>query len=84
MKHSLLISATPSSSPCHFQALPCYQVLGGADLFLQGFILPEGGLPSFRSADPAAIVVPGNEYPLAVGIMECDTAQARSANMKVR
>ena len=59
------------------------QVLGGADLFLQGFIAHEGGLPSFRSADTAAIVIPGNRYPLAIGVMECDTAQARSAGMKV-
>lgn len=58
-------------------------MLGGADLFLQGFIAPPGGLPSFRAADAAAIVVPGNEFPLAVGVMECDTAQARAADMKV-
>lgn len=59
------------------------QVLGGADLFLQGFIAPAGGLPSFRAADSAAIVVPGNQFPLAVGVMECDTVQARAAGMKV-
>ena len=58
-------------------------MLGGADLFLQGFIAPEGGLPAFRANDAVAIVVPGNRFPLAVGLMECDTAQARAAGMKV-
>ena len=50
------------------------QVLGGADLFLQGFILPESGLPQFASGDLMAITIPGNRYPFAVGMMETSSA----------
>lgn len=46
------------------------QVLGGADLFLQGFIPPEGGLPHFAAGDLMAITVRGNPLPIAVGTME--------------
>ena len=60
------------------------QVLGGADLFLQGFSAPAAELPSWRANDAAVIVVPGNRYPLAVGMMECDVGQAKASGMKVR
>ena len=60
------------------------QVLGGADLFLQGFSAPTAELSPWRANDTAVIVVPGNRYPLAVGIMECDIGQAKASGMKVR
>ena len=60
------------------------QILGGAEcLFLQGFAEPVAELPSWRANDTAVITVPGNRYPLAVGIMECDVDQARASGMKV-
>ena len=49
-------------------------MLGGADLFLQGFILPESGLPQFEAGDLMAITIPGNRYPFAVGMMETSSA----------
>ena len=60
------------------------QVLGGADLFLQGFSAPAAELPQWRANDTAVIVVPGNHFPLAVGMMECDASQAKASGMKVR
>ena len=65
-------------------ALTHEQVLGGADLFLQGFSAPVAELPAWRANDTAVIVVPGNRYPLAVGMMECDVVQAKASGMKVR
>ena len=65
------------------QCLWHMQVLGGADLFLQGFCTPTAELPAWRANDTAVIVVPGNRYPLAVGIMECDVGQAKASGMKV-
>ena len=60
------------------------QVLGGAQvLFLQGFAPPSTERPSWRANDTAVIVVLGNRYPLAVGIMECDIGQAKASGMKV-
>ena len=59
------------------------QVLGGADLFLQGVSTPSAELQPWRANDTAVIVVPGNRYPLAVGIMECDVGQAKASGMKV-
>jgi predicted ribosome-associated RNA-binding protein Tma20 len=60
------------------------QVLGGAScLFLQGFAEADGELPSWRANDTAVITVPGNRFPLAVGVMECDIHQAKAGGMKV-
>ena len=45
-------------------------MLGGADLFLQGLITPEGGLGHFSAEDLRAVSIPQNAYPFAVGTME--------------
>ncbi len=47
-----------------------FQVLGGADLFLQGLIIPEGGLGHFSAGDLRVVCIPQNAYPFAVGQME--------------
>ena len=49
------------------------QVLGGADLFLQGLILPEGGLGHFSAGDHRVVCIPQNPCPFAVGIMEASS-----------
>ena len=46
------------------------QVLGGADLFLQGLIVPEGGLGTFSAGDLRTVICPGNRFPFAVGLLE--------------
>ena len=46
------------------------QVLGGADLFLQGIIVPQEGLGSFSVGDLRVIKIPDNPYPFAVGLLE--------------
>ena len=48
----------------------CLQVLGGADLFLQGLITPEGGLGHFSAEDLRCVSIPQNACPFAVGTME--------------
>lgn len=58
------------------------QVLGGADLFLQGVIVGDGGLPPFKVGDAMALSVPGHPLSFAVGTMETSTAEARSSGMK--
>ena len=50
------------------------QVLGGADLFLQGVIVPEEGLGSFSAGDLRVIKIPDNPYPFAVGLLEVSSA----------
>ena len=42
------------------------QVLGGADLFLQGLIVPPGGLGQFSAGDVRAVAIPQNPFPFAV------------------
>ena len=42
------------------------QVLGGADLFLQGLIVPDEGLGTFSEGDLRAVQIPGNKFPFAV------------------
>lgn len=49
------------------------QILGGADLFLQGLILPDSGLPTFSAGDPMTCSIPENQYPFAIGLMETDS-----------
>ena len=46
------------------------QVLGGADLFLQGLIVPEQGLGDFAAGDLRVIRIPQNHFPFAIGSME--------------
>ena len=40
-------------------------MLGGADLFLQGVLAPQGGLPDFLAGSPRALCVPGQPVPFA-------------------
>jgi hypothetical protein len=42
------------------------QVLGGADLFLQGLIVPPGGLGEWSAGDVRALAIPENPFPFAV------------------
>jgi len=58
------------------------QVLGGADLFLQGFIVPAGGLGDFSEGDVRALSVPGNPYPFAVGVMEVGSEEIAQKGLK--
>lgn len=60
------------------------KVLGGADLFLAGVIVPPEGLPHFAAGQPMALRVPGHPYPFAVGVMECSSAEAQANGMKGR
>lgn len=41
------------------------KVLGGSDLFLQGVLAPQGGLPDFLAGSPRALCVPGQPIPFA-------------------
>ena len=47
-----------------------WQVLGGADLFLQGLIVPPGGLGDFSAGDVRAVAIPQNPFPFAVRGLE--------------
>ena len=41
------------------------QVLGGADLFFQGLIVPSCGLGEWVAGEVRTISIPGNRYPFA-------------------
>lgn len=59
------------------------KVLGGADLFLQGFLPEKGGPPPGLSAgDLAVIRIEGNPFPFALGTMEVSSAEAVAGGMK--
>lgn len=58
------------------------QVLGGADLFLQGFIVPAGGLGDFSEGDVRTLSVLGNPYPFAVGVMEVGSEEIARKGLK--
>lgn len=61
------------------------KVLGGADLFLQGLLVPGGGpLPGFLANSVQALCVPGNPAPFAVGTMAVSRTEAERAGMKGR
>ncbi|PRW32977.1 Eukaryotic translation initiation factor 2D [Chlorella sorokiniana] len=60
------------------------KVLGGADLFLQGVLMPQGGLPDFLAGSPRTLCVPGNPTPFAVGKMAVSKAEALREGMKGR
>ncbi|KAI7845764.1 hypothetical protein COHA_000678 [Chlorella ohadii] len=60
------------------------KVLGGADLFLQGVLVPQGGLPDFLAGSPRSLCVPGNPIPFAVGKMAVSKAEAVREGMKGR
>ncbi len=46
------------------------QVLGGADLFLQGLIVPSFGLGELVAGEVRTISIPGNRYPFAGAQMQ--------------
>ena len=46
------------------------QVLGGADLFLQGLIVPSCGLGELVAGEVRTISIPGNRYPFAGAQMQ--------------
>ena len=50
-------------------------MLGGADLFLQGLIVPEGGLGEFAAGDLWAVKIPNNPFPFAVGLLEVSSEE---------
>ena len=59
------------------------KVLGGADLFLQGFVVPPHGLPRVLAGDLAVVRVPGpGSRPFALGVMETGADDAVAAGMK--
>lgn len=60
------------------------QVLGGADLFLQGLIVPAGGLGEFSSGELRSVVVPGNSFPFAVGLLEVSSEQVAKTGLTGR
>lgn len=60
------------------------KIIGGADLFLQGVLVPEGGLEPFLMGSARSICVPGNPIPFAVGTMAVSSAEAKKEGMKGR
>lgn len=59
------------------------KVLGGADLFLQGVIVPPEGPPSLAAGDIVSIAIPDNpRHPFAIGVMHISTADAVDAGWK--
>lgn len=59
------------------------KVLGGADLFLQGFVVPPHGLPHVFAGDLAVVRVPGpGSRPFSLGVMETGADDAVAAGMK--
>ena len=52
------------------------QILGGADLFLQGLVLENGSLPEFQEGDMMSIRAVANPFPFAVGVMEVGSQAA--------
>ena len=59
----------------------CLQVLGGADLFLQGLITPEGGLGHFSAEDLRCVSIPQNACPFAVGTMRAGVKPALGTDL---
>lgn len=58
------------------------KVLGGADLFLQGLIVPDQGLGSFASGDLMLASIPQNQFPFAIGVMEASSADTKKNGLK--
>lgn len=58
------------------------KVLGGADLFLQGVIVPPHGLPPLLAGDLAQLAAAGHPAAFAVGVMEVSAADAAAGGMK--
>lgn len=51
------------------------KLLGGADLFLQGVLAPDGGLPDFLAGATRSVCVKGNPCPFAIGKMAVSKAE---------
>ncbi len=60
------------------------QILGGADLFLQGVLSPPGGLGDWLAGTARTVLVPGNPVPFAVGRMAVSKTEATRDGMKGR
>ncbi len=60
------------------------QILGGADLFLQGVLVPPGGLGEWLAGSARTVTVPGNPAPFAVGRMAVSKTEAAREGMKGR
>lgn len=58
------------------------QVLGGADLFLQGLIVPKQGLGTFAAGDLMLASIPQNQYPFAIGVMETSSDDIAKHGLK--
>lgn len=59
------------------------KVLGGADLFLQGVIVPPEGAPALRANDVCSIAIPDNaRHCFAIGTMHVSTADAAASGWK--
>ena len=67
---------------CMPHTASCMQVLGGADLFLQGLIVPEQGLGNFAAGDLMLASIPHNQYPFAIGVMETSSADIAKYGLK--
>ena len=57
-------------------------MLGGADLFLQGLIVPDQGLGSFASGDLMLASIPQNQFPFAIGVMEASSVDIKKNGLK--
>ncbi|KAK2077792.1 hypothetical protein QBZ16_004640 [Prototheca wickerhamii] len=60
------------------------KVIGGADLFLQGFIRDGAARPSFLANSMRALTVRGNPIPFAVGFMAVSSAEAQNGGWQGR
>jgi len=61
------------------------KILGGADLFLQGVLIPEGGmLEPFLAGSIRSVSVPGNPIPFAIGVMAVSSSEVERDGMKGR
>lgn len=54
----------------------CERILGGADLFWPGVVVPAGGFPEFPAGTKVVIRIRGNPAPFAVGIATQSAAAA--------
>ena len=81
-------SSPPSPSPSLLPEVFTFsevssKVLGGADLFLQGFLPERGGPPpGLNAGDLAVVRIEGNPFPFALGTMEVSSADAVAGGMK--
>ena len=60
------------------------RILGGADLMLQGVIVPDAGLGDFEEHDKRCVALPNNHFPFGVGSMVCSSASLATSGLKGR